>query len=129
MKVKIKIENYKVEELKSIENKLLLDHTNRIYKISDLLFETETKKLLFSKVQKTYITNIVVTAYSPVKKSIIEIDNWSIIESFIHFNDFVKLHESWKALENDLNAFGFDVNRIEKGKYAENIQYIFDHTI
>jgi len=122
MKVKIKIEDYKVEELKNIEDKLLLDH-NRIYKISNLEFETEIRKRFLSKVQETYITNIVVTAYSPVKKFNIEVDNWSIIESFIYFNDFTKLHESWKALENELNAFGFDVNRITKGKYAENMHF------
>jgi len=109
MKTKIRIEDYKIEELKRNENQLLLCE-NRMYKISNLNFEKTIKKNFFGiKYEEDYLTNIIFEVYNFTTKALVEIQDSTFVSSFITFHDLDTLHTEWERFKECMTGFGIKI--------------------
>lgn len=109
--MRIKVSKNKVDELKKVENTLLLSYNGRLFTVTDLKFEESTRKTIFLRktVTETFLVNCNIVVY------VEGIDELRFlkqpgIEGLIQYN-LLDQREKWVNLKNQLDKFGFEISK------------------
>ena len=92
--------------------KNLLLYNDHLFVIDNLKTEVKTVKGFFRNERKEeFITNIEVLGYN-YKGKFVGVVNESEIERIVSLYDFYQLRNNWLVFKEQLEAFGFKINKI-----------------